>query len=238
MFALAHLSDPHLAGWSPGGLRALLNKRATGLLSWLINRRKIHLARVLDLLIADLKAQRPDHVALTGDIVNISADDEFVKAASWLHSWARPASVSVIPGNHDAYIPVPWEKGVGLWAPFMTSWRSIDEAPGTASAEVEFPYVRVLGDIAIVGMSSALPMPFRRRGRISAHAAPADDADLTEAPRTVPGRTGAPPAVRDAAATAQGPARRRRPERHAANAMNWCCTAYSRAAWGASAMCR
>jgi 3',5'-cyclic AMP phosphodiesterase CpdA len=68
--------------------------------------------------------------------------------------------VSVIPGNHDAYIPVPWEKGVGLWAPFMTSWRSIDEAPGTASAEVEFPYVRVLGHIAIVGMSSALPMPF------------------------------------------------------------------------------
>ena len=167
MFALAHFSDPHLADWSAGELSTLMNKRMTGLLSWMANRRRIHLAKVLDLLIADLKAMRPDHVALTGDIINISAEDEFLKAGEWLQSWADPRRVSVIPGNHDCYVPVAWAKGAGLWSAYMTTWAESDSAPQALNGEVQFPYVRVLGDVAIVGVSSAVPMPvFVAAGRI------------------------------------------------------------------------
>jgi len=167
MLQLAHFSDPHLANWSAGGLRGLMNKRLTGLISWMSNRRKIHLSRVLNTLIADLKTQHPDHVVLTGDIVNISALDEFVQARDWLQSWADPRTVTVIPGNHDSYVPVEWQNGIGLWAPYMTGWRSPGDAPGPANGEIEFPFVRVLGEVAIVGVSSAVPMPaFVAAGRI------------------------------------------------------------------------
>ncbi len=167
MFALAHLSDPHLAAWSAGGPAALMNKRITGFLSWVWNRRKIHLPRVLGLLLADLKSQHPDHVALTGDIINISALDEYIRARAWLASWADPRLVSVIPGNHDAYVPVPWGRGLGLWAPYMTSWRSDTDAPGTPQGEVLFPYTRILGEVAIIGVSSAIPtLPFVAAGRV------------------------------------------------------------------------
>ncbi len=86
MFALAHLSDPHLAGWSVDRPAALANKRITGWLSWRLNRHKIHLARVLDLMQADMAEQPIDHVAVTGDLVNISLPQEFEGAARWLRT--------------------------------------------------------------------------------------------------------------------------------------------------------
>jgi 3',5'-cyclic AMP phosphodiesterase CpdA len=106
MFALAHLSDPHLAGWSVDRPGALANKRITGWLSWRLNRHKIHLARVLDLMQADMAEQPIDHVAVTGDLVNISLPQEFEGAARWLRTLGPADKVTVIPGNHDAYVAV------------------------------------------------------------------------------------------------------------------------------------
>ena len=51
MFTLAHLSDPHLAGWSVDNFGSLLNKRLTGWLSWSRNRKFIHQTRVLDMVV-------------------------------------------------------------------------------------------------------------------------------------------------------------------------------------------
>src|SRR5213592_2666253 len=56
-FALAHLSDPHLADWSVARPWALANKRLSGWLSWRFNRSRIHLAHVLDLMAADIADQ-------------------------------------------------------------------------------------------------------------------------------------------------------------------------------------
>jgi 3',5'-cyclic AMP phosphodiesterase CpdA len=55
----------------------LLGKRALGWLSWKLRRRHAHRSEVLEALIADLRKTAPDHVAVTGDLTNVSLEDEF-----------------------------------------------------------------------------------------------------------------------------------------------------------------
>ena len=59
---------------------------------------------MLDALVADMRAQRPDHIAVTGDLVNLALEAEFAPAQAWLESVGEPQHVTVIPGNHDAYV--------------------------------------------------------------------------------------------------------------------------------------
>lgn len=168
-FALAHLSDPHLAGWSVNRPTALANKRVTGWLSWRLNRRRIHQARVLDLLVADLAARDADHIAVTGDLVNISLPEEFARAALWLERLGDAERVTVIPGNHDAYVSVDWAEGAGRWASYMTNrgWQPDGAAP--ASVQDGFPFVRRIGPLALIGVSTALPTPpFIAAGQLGA----------------------------------------------------------------------
>ena len=76
-FTLAHLSDPHLPPLPEARLRDLAGKRALGYLNWTRNRHKYHRREVLDALVADMQAQRPDHIAVTGDLVNLALEAEF-----------------------------------------------------------------------------------------------------------------------------------------------------------------
>jgi 3',5'-cyclic AMP phosphodiesterase CpdA len=164
-FVLAHLSDPHLAGWSVDRPWALANKRLSGWLSWRLNRSRIHLAQVLDLMVADIADQAVDHVAVTGDLVNISLPCEFENAARWLTHLGPADKVTVIPGNHDAYVAVPQSQGIGRWRDYMTdlAW---DRADGAAAVDA-FPFVRRVGPLALVGVSTAVPMPvFVAAGRL------------------------------------------------------------------------
>ncbi len=165
MFALAHLSDPHLAGWSVDQPAALANKRITGWLSWSLNRHKIHLTRVLDLMLADMAEQPIDHVAITGDLVNISLPQEFEGAARWLRTVGPADKVTVIPGNHDAYVRVHSDEGLGRWRDYMTdlAWERGDSAPPVDT----FPFVRRIGPLALIGLSSANPTaPFFASGTL------------------------------------------------------------------------
>jgi len=167
MFALAHLSDPHLADWSVDRPAALANKRITGWLSWRLNRHKIHLARVLDLMQADMAEQPIDHVAVTGDLVNISLPQEFEGAARWLRTLGPADRVTVIPGNHDAYVAVENDEGLGRWRDYMTdlAWERGDGTPPADS----FPFVRRVGPLALIGLSSAVPTaPFFASGTLGA----------------------------------------------------------------------
>jgi 3',5'-cyclic AMP phosphodiesterase CpdA len=168
MFTLAHLSDPHVSPLPRPTPLELAGKRATGFLSWTFRRNAIHGGPVLGTLAADLQGTAPDHIVVTGDIINISLPDEYTQAAVWLRSLGAPDRVSVIPGNHDIYVPIAWEQSVGLWAEFMAG-----SAPGDATQESparsdqDFPFVRVRGPLAIVGVSTACPMPpFSASGRV------------------------------------------------------------------------
>ena len=152
MFRLAHLSDPHLGPLPPSGWRALASKRALGLLSWQLRRRHIHVARSLEAVARDIAQAGYDHIAVTGDLANISLPQEFERARAWLESLGPADRVTVVPGNHDAYVGMGWAQGLAGWAPYMTG-----DDGRTPSGPDDFPFLRVRGKVALVGLSTALP---------------------------------------------------------------------------------
>lgn len=160
MFTLAHLSDPHLSGWPLPQPGELLSKRVLGFLSWQLRRRFVHRQSVLDRVIADLVQSGPDHVVVTGDITNISLPREFANAAAWLQRIGPPDRVSVIPGNHDRYVALPWSKHLALWDAYMTGDDQADPTSGMVREAERFPYLRRRGPLALIGLSSAEPMPY------------------------------------------------------------------------------
>jgi 3',5'-cyclic AMP phosphodiesterase CpdA len=149
-FTLAHLSDPHLPPLPAARLRDLAGKRALGYLNWTRNRHKYHRREVLDALVADLQAQRPDHIAVTGDLVNLALEAEFTPAQAWLESVGTPQQVTVVPGNHDAYAWATRHRFAGAFEQYLR---------GDAPANTTFPFVRRRGPLALIGVSSAVPTP-------------------------------------------------------------------------------
>lgn len=160
-FVLAHLSDPHLGPMPQPRLRELAGKRAIGYLNWQRKRHMIHRRDVLGELVADLQAQQPDHIAVTGDLVNIALPLEFTEARKWLESVGAPEDVSLVPGNHDAYVR-------GIREHFPYSWADYFRGDGIeANGDAAFPYLRRRGPLALVGVSTAVPTaPFMATGRL------------------------------------------------------------------------
>lgn len=151
MFTFAHLSDPHLAIQSAPGLRSLMNKRLIGYLSWRTKRRAIHESRVLAALTRAIKQAQIDHIAITGDLTNIALPAEFREALRWLEEFGPPHTITLVPGNHDAYVGMPWNASLGLWADYMRG----DAEP--MDSHEDFPAVRIRGPVAFIGVSSAHP---------------------------------------------------------------------------------
>jgi 3',5'-cyclic AMP phosphodiesterase CpdA len=161
MFVLAHLSDPHLSPFLRPGFFELIGKRALGYLNWHLRRRMEHRVEVLDAILQDLAAQTVDHVAVTGDLVNIALPGEFAPAREFLARVGPPDRVSFVPGNHDAYVRASLEHSHRHWGEYMRG-----DAPAEGGVST-FPYVSRRGDIAIIGTSSAIPTgPFMASGAL------------------------------------------------------------------------
>jgi 3',5'-cyclic AMP phosphodiesterase CpdA len=159
-FTLAHLSDPHLPPMPTARLHQLAGKRAFGYLNWKRNRHGIHRREVLDLLVADMQAHNPDQIAVTGDLINIALPDEFEPARKWLESLGPPDQVTVIPGNHDAYVRSTRRRFASDFTAYV---RGDDDGPG----EPAFPFVRRRGPLALIGTSTAVPTaPLMATGRL------------------------------------------------------------------------
>jgi 3',5'-cyclic AMP phosphodiesterase CpdA len=156
MFVLAHLSDPHLGPLPRPKLSELVGKRGLGYLNWLRKRRFIHSPDVLAAIVADLHAHTPDHIAVTGDLINLSLTSEFAPARAWLDRLGRPSDVTFVPGNHDAYVRA-------AAAHAERDWRHYMRGDGSES----FPFVRRRGPLALIGLSSSLPtLPLAATGRL------------------------------------------------------------------------
>ena len=165
LFTLAHLSDIHLSPMPRARRRDLFGKRVLGYVNWHRGRKLVHRRDILDVLTRDLVEREPDHIAVTGDLVNLGLPEEFLLAAEWLHHLGPPDRVTAIPGNHDAYVRLHPESGTGHWRPFMEAneaGEALIRTPPTG-----FPFVRRFGDVALVALSSAIPtMPFIAAGRV------------------------------------------------------------------------
>jgi 3',5'-cyclic AMP phosphodiesterase CpdA len=160
-FVLAHLSDPHLGPLPKPRLHELAGKRATGFLHWRHKRSLVHRNDVLARIVDDLKAQAPDHIAVTGDLLNLSLKAEYAPARAWLEALGAPRDVSLVPGNHDAYVRGAADQPQLHWGDYMRG----DGAAGTQG----FPFVRRRGPLVLIGLSSAVPTaPFLATGRLGA----------------------------------------------------------------------
>jgi 3',5'-cyclic AMP phosphodiesterase CpdA len=153
--SFAHVSDLHLPfeprlSWSQS-----FSKRQLSAWSWQ-RRRKVQRPEILAALREDLRAKHPARVCITGDITNFSLPEEYVLAGKWLAALAQDQPVSLVPGNHDALMPVPFTEGLGRWTAYTEGGQ--------------WPYVVRQGDVAFIGVCSAVPTaPLLASGRIGAH---------------------------------------------------------------------
>jgi 3',5'-cyclic AMP phosphodiesterase CpdA len=161
MFTLAHLSDPHLSPLPVASFFELAGKRLTGWLNWQRKRRMVHDRAVLAAIMADMQAQRPDHIAVTGDIANIGLPSEYANGRAWLDSVGAANDVSFIPGNHDIYVAGCTELATRSWGANMRGDDVTDSLGGS------FPYVRRRGTVALIGVSSGIATaPFMATGEV------------------------------------------------------------------------
>lgn len=144
-WALAHLSDLHLTDPLADADTPLAIKQRLGRASWRRRRSHIHQPAVLAALAADLHAQAPHHIAISGDLVQIGLRREFEQAADWLAGFAPPARLLLVPGNHEAYVANTWQAGRECWRPYL---------PGPASGE---PWLQRRDRLLLIGLSSAVP---------------------------------------------------------------------------------
>lgn len=168
---IAHFSDLHLLSLDGAGLLDFANKRWIGRLNLLSNRSRHYLGEAFDDMIADVNAQGFDHLVCTGDVTNLAFAQEFRHARD---KFARltlgPTNVTVIPGNHDAYV----EEGVGHFRAIFADYCATDPGWEWTAADrhgtdddLHWPIVRVRGDVAIIGVSTSLETAwFSAWGRI------------------------------------------------------------------------
>lgn len=154
-FAFAHVSDLHLPFEPVLSPRQRLSKRQLSAWSWQ-RRRALHKSDILEALAQDLRSQSVDHILITGDITNFSLPGEFRQAAQWLTNLAPAERISLVPGNHDALVPVSDAEGLGLLA-------------GWTRAESGWPFLHRRENVTVIGLNSALPTaPLLARGRLGA----------------------------------------------------------------------
>jgi 3',5'-cyclic AMP phosphodiesterase CpdA len=155
MFVLTHLSDPHMA--LQPRLTQLLGKRGLGFINWHRKRKHIHRRDILDDITRDLKAQPADHIAVTGDLVNLSLPVEYARARAWLETIGSPNNVTVIPGNHDVYIRQVEDAPAEYWGDYMTGDDGLHR----------FPFLRRRNGAALIALSSGVATgPFMATGRL------------------------------------------------------------------------
>lgn len=150
---IAHFSDVHALALDGVKPWHFLNKRVAGWLNLKLHRGEKHPVRLFRAIVDDLNRNPVDHVVVTGDLTNLSLPPEFRLARQILDGLALgPAHVTVVPGNHDVYT-LGARKDKVFWdalQPYATS---------DGADAVEFPLVRVRGEVAVVGVSTAMPSP-------------------------------------------------------------------------------
>jgi 3',5'-cyclic AMP phosphodiesterase CpdA len=160
MFRLAHLSDPHLGPLPIASVRELASKRMIGFVNWHRNRAVMMHGDLVLRLTEAVRDAAPDHIAVTGDLVNIALQAELEPARLFLETLGDGPDVTVVPGNHDAYVPGALARASVSWCKYMVGDHDY-HAPS-------WPTVRKRGPVALIGVSTArASAPFMATGHVS-----------------------------------------------------------------------
>jgi 3',5'-cyclic AMP phosphodiesterase CpdA len=162
---IAHLSDLHLLSLDGAVPFRLLNKRLTGYANLKLHRASKHKPFAVRACAEAIRALAVDHVVITGDLTNLALETEFRLVRRFLEEDLQmaPSNVSIVPGNHDAYTRGAFasKRIFEFLAPYMT-----DDLP-RGENDAPFPYVRLRGAVAIIGISTAVPrLPLVASGRL------------------------------------------------------------------------
>lgn len=175
---LAHCSDLHLLSIEGTRWLELANKRWIGRMNLISNRSRHYHVAAFDDMVVDLNTQGIDHVLCTGDVTNLALRREFEFARGKFDGLTHgQANITVIPGNHDAYVA----QGVGLFAelfaPFAATdpgweWKAEDFHPSDRNDDLigtapRWPIVRMRDQVAVIGLSTSRQTPwFTAYGKI------------------------------------------------------------------------
>lgn len=161
MIRFAHISDLHLSPLPKPTFRELCSKRFSGYYNWKKRRENAYDRNIINLALEDIKEHNCQHLIISGDLVNIATPAEFLQAKEFLEQIDKKENISIVPGNHDAYVAGALKKFEQTFAPWM---KSDYQTSSTSS----FPYVHKRKNLAIIGISSSVAQPpFISAGYIS-----------------------------------------------------------------------
>jgi 3',5'-cyclic AMP phosphodiesterase CpdA len=158
LIRIAHVSDLHVLSNTGEQWRCIIfNKRLTGYANLILRRGRVHRREYL-LTVLSAAAARADHLVVTGDITNLSLEHEYEEARAILVEAARRTEVTVVPGNHDVYLPSTFgrRRFPHHFDRFLQS--DIPELALNIPAG-RFPCVKLRGRLAIIALSSGMPRP-------------------------------------------------------------------------------
>jgi 3',5'-cyclic AMP phosphodiesterase CpdA len=150
---IAHVSDLHLLDLEGAVPMRLFNKRITGYMNLRFHRKSVHKLFAVEASLRELRKIGVDHVVITGDVSNLALEREFelVRTVLDRELGLSPDQVSMVPGNHDTYTQGSFrtKRFATKFASCMTSDLVVADGP--------FPYVRLRGPVALIGLSTAVP---------------------------------------------------------------------------------
>lgn len=161
---LAHCSDLHLLSHDGARWLELANKRWIGAMNLLSNRSRHYHVAAFEQMVDDLNALGVDHVLCTGDVTNLALRREFEFARARFDRLAGGTlGVTVVPGNHDAYVAEGVPLFAELFGDYATTdpgWEWVEDHRHSADDVLHWPIVRVRGELALIGLSTSRATPW------------------------------------------------------------------------------
>jgi len=189
---IAHFSDLHVLALGGVGWARYLNKRLTGVANLALRRapleeltglwrmaaerlpkrlrkKDVHRSEYVRAVAREVARTNVEHVVITGDITNLALEPEFAAARAILEGELHlsPRDISIIPGNHDTYTRGALRER--RFTQFFEDYTHCDIDVGVDVGAGHFPYVKLRGPCAIIGLSTAVPrLPFVAAGELGA----------------------------------------------------------------------
>lgn len=156
---IAHFSDLHVLALDDVPPWRFLNKRLTGWVNLRFKRNHAHHSDTVRAVAREIRSHHVDHVAITGDLTNLALESEFGLAHEILeHEMGLgPDEISIVPGNHDLYTQGALR--AKRFTSFFSKYTRCDLDVAVDIGAGHFPFVKLRGPAAIIGLSSAVPRP-------------------------------------------------------------------------------
>jgi 3',5'-cyclic AMP phosphodiesterase CpdA len=157
---IAHFSDLHLLSLDGVGPLRFLNKRLTGYANLRLKRGSIHRSAYVRAIAKEISRRGIEHVVITGDLTNLALEPEFELAREVIRDdlGLDASRVSVVPGNHDVYTSGSQKKL--RFSMYCADYIASDLPLLSVSVPAgRFPFVKLRGPVAIIGLSSAVTRP-------------------------------------------------------------------------------